>query len=725
LALISQNNTHFINLSEHDVDKLTKEVEKLLINKPDSSSIFLYSQKKSLLNSIKDKYLNNINLNKNQKLFFNVGEGGEGIVFLSHNSELAVKIYKKDKDTSVRLEKLKLMVKNQIDVSGICWPIEEFKINNRHGYVMRGAKGIDLFLLLRKKTLEDQYPEVNRLYITKLAIKLLTKIKYLHDNSVLVGDINLMNILIDIPNSYPYMIDTDSFQIGNYPCPVGSVNFTAPEIQGKDFSKFLRLEKHEFFSIATLLFIMYHAGKSPYSYAGGGDPGKNIINKNFPYPFLSGFNFETPNGIYENMWNYLSFKMKEAFYNTFKRDIRINIEDWISLLKHYKNDIEQDRVHNELFPESYLRLADPGTTKYDGEWSGGNPKNIINNDGKGFGIIEMSSKALKLLYVKNSDNYFTNDLTFSSFKKVSLLVNAYQYLGKSRNFRMHLYKDNVLPKINELKLEAIDNGLKYLYVYGTSIYRAAKNRDKLLEMVKNITSLDAKIISTSDESKHNYDAYKFLIKNPHSVIQDEFNFDLIDDKYHLLFEFGSGSIRLSLFNPQHELIWVNVNPNGYESLKNTIFLNHYSTDSIKNVFYDFDLMIDSLLNNLFSDLPNLDYYRIKLIGLGGPFSKIKNAPAKDYHNTKLNINQIDKLIIKSQNKLQDYPNLQNLKKGTSSFSQDKFPHTKVYNDQFILRVGLPIIKKIMSDLEIGKLTLSGATLWYGLYYYHLNKSKGD
>ena len=48
-----------------------------------------------------------------------------------------------------------------------------------------------------------------------LSIDILRKIKYLHDHDVIIGDINLLNI------------------------PIGTPEYTAPEIQGRDFRNFL------------------------------------------------------------------------------------------------------------------------------------------------------------------------------------------------------------------------------------------------------------------------------------------------------------------------------------------------------------------------------------------------------------------------------------------------------------------------------------------------------
>jgi DNA-binding helix-hairpin-helix protein with protein kinase domain len=63
------------------------------------------------------------------------------------------------------------------------------------------------------------------LQIFQLAI--LEKIKLLHENDIIIGDINPFNILIKDDKTV-YFVDVDSYQVDNYPCPVGTVHFTAP-----------------------------------------------------------------------------------------------------------------------------------------------------------------------------------------------------------------------------------------------------------------------------------------------------------------------------------------------------------------------------------------------------------------------------------------------------------------------------------------------------------------
>lgn len=171
-----------------------------------------------------------------------------------------------------------------------------------------------------------------------LCLNILDKIKFLHSKNVILGDINPANILIVSPKEI-YFVDTDSYQIENFPCPVGTINFTAPEIQRRNFVEFLRTKENENFALATLLFMIMLPGKPPYSQIDGGDQVSNIIDGNFSYPLGEDTNKKAPEGPWRFMWSHLLFKLKEAFYNTFKMggshfEKRLDADEWIKLFYH-------------------------------------------------------------------------------------------------------------------------------------------------------------------------------------------------------------------------------------------------------------------------------------------------------------------------------------------------------------------------------------------------------
>ena len=128
-----------------------------------------------------------------------------------------------------------------------------------------------------------------------------------------------------------FWVDTYSFQIREFLCPVGTVAFCAPEIQGKNFSTFRRTQAHENFAVATLLFMLLVPGKQPYAQQGGGTPGENIRRQDFSYPLKEKSNRKAPEGPWRFIWSNLPYRAKEAFYETFAENRRRTVRQWLGI----------------------------------------------------------------------------------------------------------------------------------------------------------------------------------------------------------------------------------------------------------------------------------------------------------------------------------------------------------------------------------------------------------
>lgn len=304
---------------------------------------------------------------KKIKLGIELGSGGEGIVYSTDIENFVAKIYKKEKLTKGRYEKLNLMLTKSIAFKGICYPTallfndyDEFV-----GYLMPEAKGDALkhFLFIPKKVFQTRHPDWNRAHLAELCHTILNGIIYLHNHNIVLGDINPFNILV-VDSKTVYFVDVDSYQIGEFPCPVGTANFTAPEIQGKNYKSFLRSFGNEYFAISTLLFEILMMGKAPYSQTGGESDTKNIMEMDFPYSFGKGERADnTPKGAWRYIWSNLPYYLKEAFFTTFQKgqphsqvETRFDANKWSSVINKYYKQLsdgtlaKQDPMAMEIFP---------------------------------------------------------------------------------------------------------------------------------------------------------------------------------------------------------------------------------------------------------------------------------------------------------------------------------------------------------------------------------------
>lgn len=295
--------------------------------------------------------------------------GGEGIIYET-NTPYVAKIYKRENNTRRKYEKIKLMISKKIKCEGICYPVEIlYNAQNEFvGYLMPRAKGKELQKSIFIKPLFiKNFPDWKKRDTVELCITILEKIKYLHSKNIIMGDINPSNILVVSPKEV-YLVDTDSYQIENFPCPVGTINFTAPEIQRRHFSTFLRTIENENFAVATLLFMIMLPGKPPYSQQGGENPVDNIINMDFSYPFGESSNKKTPEGPWRYIWSHLTYDLKQAFYSTFKKGeahsangSRLSVDEWLNIFKYYLELLDsgkfaiQDKMSEELFPTRHKK----------------------------------------------------------------------------------------------------------------------------------------------------------------------------------------------------------------------------------------------------------------------------------------------------------------------------------------------------------------------------------
>lgn len=307
------------------------------------------------------------NQRKSIKLLDEIGSGGEGSVFATDLDGIVAKIYRPEKITRLRHEKLKLMLTKDIDCEGICFPlaIVENLRGEFVGYIMRTAKGRDLGKsVFMPMLLKKYFPTWTRKDTVRLCVTILQKLKYLHDRNIILGDINPYNILVVSPTEI-YFVDTDSWQVEGFVCPVGMPLFTPPELQKKsDFG--LRTLGNENFAVATLLFMIMHPGKPPYAMQDGEGIAENIISGDFSYPFGELRTGKVPKGPWRYCWSHLTYQIKETFYHTFRHDGIYHDEKkrpgtgrWLRLFTNYLNSLESGKMtaHDEeallIFPTRF------------------------------------------------------------------------------------------------------------------------------------------------------------------------------------------------------------------------------------------------------------------------------------------------------------------------------------------------------------------------------------
>lgn len=176
----------------------------------------------------------------------------------------------------------------------VAWPTELLYDSERNpvGFIMPQA--VDAVTILKAsnpRTRRRELPSFDLRYLYRTARNLAVAVHAVHENGYVIGDLNESNILIT-RRALVTIIDTDSFQVTAngrvFHCPVGKVEFTAPELQGAPFENVTRTKAHDHFALAVMLFQLAMNGNHPYRsrWTGTTDPpslGEKIALGCFPH----------------------------------------------------------------------------------------------------------------------------------------------------------------------------------------------------------------------------------------------------------------------------------------------------------------------------------------------------------------------------------------------------------------------------------------------------------
>lgn len=260
-----------------------------------------------------------------------LGAGGEATIYTT-NTQFVVKVFKPEFWTMWRLKKIESLVaqkyykRKRFDSVAFPVTVVENTLGEPIGYSMIKGMGTPLELLYSSEELKEKFPDWTRVELAKLCVTILKVIESIHEEGIIIGDINDRNILVQDENNV-FFVDTDSYQLGDIPSGVGTPEYTAPELlrasKSVDYSKFLKLATDDYFAAATLLFKILMRGNYPYSRKKGGTIVQNMREMDFAYPV--GKRVEDSAMPLENdciyMWSDLTYSCKKAFADVFAKTL--------------------------------------------------------------------------------------------------------------------------------------------------------------------------------------------------------------------------------------------------------------------------------------------------------------------------------------------------------------------------------------------------------------------
>ena len=671
--------------------------------------------------------------NKNHKtisLKEEINKGGEGTVYLVDDITVA-KIYHPKSLTADKEAKIKALLSKKIRFEGICAPLESLYDDKDKfiGYLMPKAeaeKGFELqTCIFNPALLKNKLPSWTRLNLVNLSITILEKIKYLHQNGIIIGDINPFNILIKDDKTV-FFVDVDSYQVDNFPCPVGTVHFTAPEIQNiESFNKLIRTEEHEYFAVATLLFMIFLSGKTPYSFQGGGNMKENITSMNFSYPLGDEDNYMAPQGMWEFIWSELSYEVRKAFYTVFKENIRLSIEDWLNILNIYSEDLQQGTYPTAIFPNSTEKIVQGRTINMnrrdikETDSNVRNGKTVFRPNAKGdnIGILELSTKAVKFLTAEQ-DKVKAQGFNFEYFFRQAKKTETGKGLDENNLMDMNYFNENVLPSIKQMLRHAKDRKVDILYSVATAAYRTALNRDEIISKIREECGINVKILSKKEEALATLTAFAFS-KPSHVNLNSNDKVIMIDQ--------GGGSTEITLFQGTDLIDSYSLNL-GTTVLKTVLFREANKETLLTKALKDSEKFVKDRLRTYYSSKKSslLNKSRTNFcISVGTAITNATNKKGNaKQHGTRLTLEMIKRKIEETDTFLKSkYTYVADLIEDLDVLGAERNSFHDTLDNNVVMRLGLPMFVEIMEGFNLDEIIVSGTGLWYGVYFenlYNLN-----
>lgn len=294
------------------------------------------------------------------------------VTYSTDYTEYYAKIYTSDALHIDMIErKAERMIQEKVEISGVCWPIDMI-IDNAGcfvGILVPVSKGVQLTrsILNGSTGLSQFFPQWNKTDLCVLTISILKKICKMHALGLMFGCINPASIYVENAGEV-YFVDTDGWQIEDFPAFSQNQTFTPPEIMRDNRPQLLYTLDQENYQVAVLTFMLMMPGKFPYAKGKNVSEQNSIMDMSFPFSVGGGMlrseDAERPSGIWRIVWDHLPYKMCESFYNTFHSKgkysspgYRLDVKEWLRMTEEYESMLKDSKRADSrsMFPRTFRR----------------------------------------------------------------------------------------------------------------------------------------------------------------------------------------------------------------------------------------------------------------------------------------------------------------------------------------------------------------------------------
>lgn len=164
-------------------------------------------------------------------------------------------------------------------------------------------------------------------------------------------------------------------------------------------------------------------------------------------------------------------------------------------------------------------------------WIKGSPSETINPK---IAVLELSTKAVKLLIGKNQDEIMSMEkFSFDNFLREAQKTETGKGLDSQNVMDMNYFDTRVIPTIKRMKQIMREEEVNVVYTVATAAYRAAKNREDILSVIRQKIGINVRILSKKEESLATLFAYsistsyKMDLNNSSHVIMIDQGGDLL------------------------------------------------------------------------------------------------------------------------------------------------------------------------------------------------------
>lgn len=285
-----------------------------------------------------------------------IGRGGEGTVFACPNDKnLVAKIYH-EPVTDEKAEKLRWMADNQNErlLKVAAWIIDTLHDKPDGeivGFLMPNVKAKEIHELYSLKSRRVYFPDATWQFLVHTAANLARAFYNLHKSEHVMGDVNHGNCVV-LADGTVKLIDCDSYSIkkenSRYPCEVGVATHLAPELQGKNLRDIERLEKHDNFGLAVIIFQLLFLGRHPFAGIYLGEEEKSLEDCIRELRFAYGSDakirmVKQPPGTLALAQ--ISPRIALMLERAFLTEDRPEAQEWIEALEDLSNNLKQCAAH--------------------------------------------------------------------------------------------------------------------------------------------------------------------------------------------------------------------------------------------------------------------------------------------------------------------------------------------------------------------------------------------